>query len=717
MLKRILLATLTFLCLHIYAQKDNILTGIVVDENDQPLAYALVVAPDEKISVTAGDNGTFALPLSKRKEPAAINAFLKDYKAKRWFYDSENHSIKVVMDKGNILAGTLIDSYQEPMVNTVIKIKGYKTNKKFKTDKYGYFKIMLPEDAQINTSLEFLVKDKVLDASHYEFNALNNFIKAIYSGMLKDKKEANTTIRTLLFYNSSGKPLTETEVNIDGKFFKTNSKGILSLNDKINTRTELKLSNYDIIRSEYYADEEQLSIYVNSKKTASVVAREQNDMIEDAKPQNINDELHGLISALEREKSLIVNNNDMVSKEVQRIKERLAQGEELTPELREKYRQDLITIKRYIDEIAELHKKSAESRSQEMIFELQSLLLEKDSLNKLAQLKLLKEKENNDAVRKGYVKQIGYLSLVIVLLLGLAVVFYFLNIRIKKQKNQLTIVNDQLEQSKQDLISQKEKIDLLYLEQTDSIKTAQVNQLAILPPDSFLNTHLPKHFVLYKPKDIVSGDFYWCEIKGDNLYIAAVDCTGHGVAGALTSMLGYHSLKQALQSSEDPSPAQILNKLNEEIIHSLRQDTENALSRDGMDVSICKISLKTSKVSFAGAGNPLYIARNNEIIKIDSDKQSIGFSKFKKGNLLFTDHEVEVQKGDILYLFSDGYAGQLGGENGMQKFMYNRFREILLANYTKPMEQQKQALETALVNWIGTSSEQTDDITVIGFSV
>lgn len=266
---------------------------------------------------------------------------------------------------------------------------------------------------------------------------------------------------------------------------------------------------------------------------------------------------------------------------------------------------------------------------------------------------------------------------------------------------------------KEEIEKQSKRIEYLYQEVTDSIETSKVIQQSILPSENVVKLFLPNFFVLYKPKDIVSGDFYWFHVKNHKVYVAAVDCTGHGVAGAFMSLIGYNLLNQIMKEKSNDSAADILTKLNADVIKSLHQDEAGALSREGMDIALCVIDMSQKKIQFSGANNPLYHIRNKEITVFKSDRNSIGIQRGGKV-ATFTNQEVDFQRGDMIYIFSDGYAGQIGGEDGNQKFMYPRFREHLVNISDLPMQEQRESLDHAIEGW-KSGQEQLDDILVMGF--
>ncbi|MDG2369226.1 MAG: SpoIIE family protein phosphatase [Flavobacteriales bacterium] len=266
---------------------------------------------------------------------------------------------------------------------------------------------------------------------------------------------------------------------------------------------------------------------------------------------------------------------------------------------------------------------------------------------------------------------------------------------------------------KDEIDNQKSKLEELYKDVTDSIRYAKRLQDSILPPKRYIQNLFPSSFVLFKPKDIVSGDFYWMNKIGSKHIFAAVDCTGHGVPGAFMSLVGANGLNAAVKEHRLQSPGKILDDLNNYASESLyKQGDENAI-RDGMDIAICSIDYKKMLLEYAGAYNPLYIVRDNEIVITKGDKFAIGsFNPYTKS---FATHKIPLLAGDIVYVFSDGYADQFGGLKG-KKYMYKQFRETLLSIKDLPMEEQRLALDNKIETWKG-SYEQVDDILIIGVQI
>jgi serine phosphatase RsbU (regulator of sigma subunit)/Tfp pilus assembly protein PilF len=260
------------------------------------------------------------------------------------------------------------------------------------------------------------------------------------------------------------------------------------------------------------------------------------------------------------------------------------------------------------------------------------------------------------------------------------------------------------------LEDQKKQIELKNIQITDSIDYAKTIQEAILPSDKSMHAFFPHSFILYKPKDIVSGDFYWAGEKDDKLICVAADCTGHGVPGAFMSLLGNNILENVIRKAPGTAPASILNVLNEEILNALAKDGERKAVKNGMDIALITLDKGSRQLQYAGAHHPLYLIRDGELLEIKADRASIGSSG--ETPVEFTDHTMEFKKNDLIYLFSDGFPDQIGGQ-GRKKFYYQPFKDLLLSIHKLEMNEQKESLDKAITAWKGRH-EQTDDVLVMG---
>ncbi len=270
----------------------------------------------------------------------------------------------------------------------------------------------------------------------------------------------------------------------------------------------------------------------------------------------------------------------------------------------------------------------------------------------------------------------------------------------------LTNKNKKISAANEKLSYQKNQI-------TDSIEYASRIQNALLPPESYRNELLPEHFVFYKPRDIVSGDFYWFYEKGDYICVAAVDCTGHGVPGAFMSMLGNAFLQEEINEARQLHADKILNGLRERVKKALHQTGKQGEAKDGMDLALVIIHRERLELRFAGAYNQLFIIREGKLKVLKGDRMPIGIHHFEKES--FTQHVLQLQEGDQLYMFSDGYVDQFGGEEG-HKFRMQQFKEVLLAVSHLSMKDQKERLEERFCSWKG-DKEQIDDVLVMGMKV
>ncbi|MFB6258489.1 MAG: triple tyrosine motif-containing protein [Flavobacteriales bacterium] len=311
--------------------------------------------------------------------------------------------------------------------------------------------------------------------------------------------------------------------------------------------------------------------------------------------------------------------------------------------------------------------------------------------------------------------------------------------------------NQALEEEKREVQHQKEKVEEAHQEITQSIDYAHKIQDALLQSEEPVSEHLPEHFILFKPQSQVSGDFYWGKEHKGHFYLAAIDCTGHGVPGAFMSMLGISQLNEIMNTDKVLTPGQILTDLRERVVRELSGSDPESTAKDGMDAAIVKIPIGNSnsnsnskggvEVEFAGAQNPLYVVRKGIVdeppevsmeyqgkaiegdpvkpfkkspdgIEIKGDGQPVGYDEYAKD--AFTTVKLQLRKMDMLYFFSDGYADQFGGPKS-KKFRYGPFKQLLASIHEKPLEEQKQELDRTFEDWKAEGQqEQIDDVVVIG---
>ena len=327
-------------------------------------------------------------------------------------------------------------------------------------------------------------------------------------------------------------------------------------------------------------------------------------------------------------------------------------------------------------------------------------------------------------IRKAWYDTWPFRILVILLAVSLFYSFYRIRLRaIEQQKKKLEQLvkirtreleeaNAEIEAQRDMATQQRDQIIQQKKEITDSIFYAQKIQRSILPSAIYMKLLLPEHFVLFKPRDIVSGDFYWITEKEGSVAITAADCTGHGVPGAFMSLLGITYLNEILSRSKTPKPGEIMDQLRKYIIKALHQKGESGENKDGMDMALCILSSDRKELLFAGANNPLYLVRKGELQEIKGDKMPVAIHEIMQN---FTTHSLQLEPGDQLYLFSDGYADQFGGPKG-KKFMYKALKDLLLEIRHLPMKEQREALEKRFEEW-KKEVDQVDDVVLIGLRV
>lgn len=292
---------------------------------------------------------------------------------------------------------------------------------------------------------------------------------------------------------------------------------------------------------------------------------------------------------------------------------------------------------------------------------------------------------------------------IVLALLYLAVLQFWVLVRTRKHLKEMKEAYNEIDY-------QREELQLRNKDLTDSLTYARRIQAALLPAEHHLKKILPDHFIYYRPMHIVSGDFYWVSERDSKYFIVAADCTGHGVPGALMSMIGLELLQKIINEMKVDESDQILLTLNRELESAFfKEESGKAMIKDGIEMSICVIDREDMEMEFSGAFLPVYIVRDDKLIEIKGDKQNVVQSF---AEVSFNRSSFRLREGDILYLFSDGYADQFGGPDN-KKFMYRRLRHILLTISKYPLGDQKRILDETITAWM-QDYEQIDDMMIMG---
>ena len=394
----------------------------------------------------------------------------------------------------------------------------------------------------------------------------------------------------------------------------------------------------------------------------------------------------------------------------ERLKVLLAESEKQKKEI-----ELLMTNKELDEKQSELAKSTNDSKLLTQRFSKQELaiqVLTKDQA--ISNLNYLKEKEKVEAEKK-----LRYYTVFGLMILVAFAVFLLISFAQKRKANiELNKKNKEVNIQREEIREQNNHLEYTFNEIkkknehiTSSINYARMIQAASLPSSEKVTQLFENSFIFFKPRDIVSGDFYWVGEKNNKKIIVAADCTGHGVPGAFMSMIGINLLNQIVSSIE-PEPDKILAELHKGILEALNKKETN--NRDGMDISILVIDEEENKISFSGAKNPLVYIQNKEIKVIKGDKESIGSNRQEA--IVFTKHEIELVNQTYLYIFSDGFQDQFGGEGRERKFSSKKLQELLFENFEKSFINQEKQLNDTLIEWM-KASKQIDDILVIGIKL
>ncbi len=308
-----------------------------------------------------------------------------------------------------------------------------------------------------------------------------------------------------------------------------------------------------------------------------------------------------------------------------------------------------------------------------------------------------------------------WLSLPFLITAGIALIIFVLGIirwRVRKLRHDKAVLEQKVRERTAEIQRQKDEISEQKKEIMDSIHYAQRIQKAVLPSDLKVEQELPEHFILYLPRDIVSGDFYWISSVDNRTIFAAADCTGHGVPGAFMSMLGVSFLNEIVNKNKRLSAGKILDNLRATVKETLSQ-SEQSTTKDGMDIALCIYDKTRNTVQYAGAFNPLYLIRNNELTVYKADNMPIGIHIVEETN--FRNHTIRVEQGDCFYIFSDGFQDQFGGKEG-KKFLSKSMKRMFTEVHKQPMPQQKEIIHRTLQQWM-EGFEQVDDIIVLGVRI
>ncbi len=617
-----------------------------------------------------------------------------------------------------LIEGQVQNEAGEPMADILVAVVG---TRGAKTDKSGYFSFTMPAGKTVSANSKWTLNGHLAkpdDQGNYYFFKMRPSHKEVLNFI------------SIFVLDSAKKPLTNTVVMLDGVSHTTDAAGKFKLTIKGDLKPNYQgLSGKDIaVKNVSVVDERNVRITVFSGSGVSNRAAA------------FESKFNTILADVENEKVLLAKSGEKIRKEIENISSELNNDKsKLTAEEKKALQDNLSKLQGSLTANEEAFMQ-AQQQTKKVMSQLTSVIMQsQDSMKKeIEKLNVEKTKVEEDSRRR-----IIFISLVAVVLLASAIVFFIIAKRIGRQKKEVEAANTALEdaktkleekmeeisQQKDEIEGQKNVIEKKNISIMASMTYASRIQKAMLPPIE--NLGIRDSFILFKPRDIISGDFYWFSDIGTKRVIAVADCTGHGVPGAFMTVLGNDLLNEIVIHESQTHPGSILQKLDELVIQTFHHDRSLAgLSKtvartgesnmatrinDGMDISVISYDTKTYEMEFSGAKQPLCRFRNGEIAWFRGSKFPIGSVQFRKPKV-FDSVKVDAQKGDIFYMFSDGFQDQFGTTKS--KFLIRNLRKLLADIHTLPFSSQKERLEASLEEWRGGGvAPQTDDILVMGFKI
>ncbi|UZR93390.1 PP2C family protein-serine/threonine phosphatase [Chondrinema litorale] len=711
-----LVILLIFLSLSkVIGQDSKMIVCQVHDKDMNPISEVNIIIDNEKKSYLTDKNGRVKIKTTDENyTPTNLIAYKDGLELASWSVRKGNVEILMRRSKFKILLGTLNLLGGKPANNIKIVFLGDKYSMSAISNQDGQFELRLPIEASINESSRFLIDNYKLIQSSFEYKGSYNFriiVKKEPTSIIAGKIISGTVRDTLQ------NRIPEIGVSVGPFNYKTDNRGDFHaiVPDSIHT---IKIENYPVINIDslnndrynftiksYYNPKDSLSPWY-VKPYPTTIQKVENTIEdieeEEEEPIDINKQIDDIVNELVSKDSISVEDKKLLNFALQSILTKLQLSDDLSEEEKAKLNSQLEKIESvFKGSNAETNKEFEDTKN--MINELRANISAKDEL--IAEI----EEEKREAAEAFRVRLFIFGGIIFTLA-GISIIFFVFSRKLRKQKNELVVMSNKLESTLEEVNEQNLKI-------TDSIRYAQTIQYAILPQESYIKRFINDTFILYRPKDIVSGDFYWFatvydkQKKREIVYIAAIDCTGHGVPGAFMSLIGYTILNDIISKSMILGTNDILEQLNIGIYTVLKQ-YEN-MNDDGMDVCLCQIDYLDDTnvmVNFTGAKRPLYVVKNKggNIQYLKGNNKTIG--GVQKKNKIFTTENVYLQKGDLIYLTTDGLLDQNNKNN--RKFGKQKFSELLNQVNKLPLKEQHAIFEKALDDH-QEGVPQRDDITVI----
>lgn len=741
---RLLFLVLAFIQVQLVIGQGFEMDGRVMDDHKEGIEGVKVVVNNGK-PVYSDKQGYFTVILSSEKEEIkTVEATKRGFDPKTgrkqwWIPEGDSHFLLIELKSTPAFTGKVVDDKGEPVARVGVRLTGDIEFPEVYTGSDGYFKVDLPASMKVSEKTNFLINNVKVNDKDKDLDTHAEYVKLVYhrpieidttpkedtakvlntsdSGKTGNKEGDEEAVKNIddskdvydvLLMDGTEQPLGYSDITIDGENYRSDATGYFKLHGPIPARRKfMPIDGQEIVQLDVDPKAKTIHIQVQGTLTSSVDTLQSGEVAEEYK-----EEMNRIIKGLQQERLVLTAKAIELRRQIARLANRLGTEQNLKPKEREELGNTLLRLEQTLEQNNEAYER-AQAKTREAIDKLKSVL---DSA----------EKEKREISEKARRERV----ILLLLLLGVAMVafaFYVIGRKVKKQKEELEVMKEQLEDKVQQIKDKNDKI----LAQSDSLKAmnhtitsknqkitdsifyAKTIQEAILPTKTVMDHALSDYFVLYEPKDIVSGDFYWfSEVKtgeASKKIVAAVDCTGHGVPGGFMSMIGNTLLNEIVNQKNITDTGQVLDYLNNGIKKVLRQ--EEKLNADGMSVCLCAFeeTKKGIKVEFTGARRPLFYltGENSEVGYLKGNPQAIGGMKQK--TQLYKQQEIVLKKGDVIYLTSDGLMAQ--GDSSIGKIGTNGFKRFILDNAEKSFPDQKEALQGLLKEY-QSKEAQRDDILV-----
>ncbi len=730
----------------LFAQEVTSIKGFVIDEDGAPVT-GVKISLGKGYAITDKD-GNFIAEVGEGNESFDnIQFFKRGHALKTWEKTQKNGDevLKIYTSYTEFeLLGKAFDEYGEVLKNTEVVLATADPQIIAQTNDKGIFSMHIPAYVRVNKSSVFIMKGRKVESDGIEYQEKGGILHV----------SLPVKMQKIVVFDESNQRLDNFDFKVNGKNYTTSNKGEVNIRLGDKQDNTFTASGFEQNEVKYLAADQIIMVYLKKSEFDNTEAKADTDLnttdnnndkeelIATAKTEDLVEEygkdFNYIINELELEKQMLIERSNQIRTEMEKVAEKMSQEEALTDDEQQMLNEYMTQLESQLIE-NDLAYEDAQVKTKEIIDRMKMAMINKDSLNQATEEKLEEAVIEKQKVEKELQRDLLIFSVVACSLLAILGVTVFSSRRIKKQRNELAIVNQQLNEAKDELVQnvkeinsqneeikkQSEDLKILNIEVTqknkkitDNIRYALTVQEALLPSQEKMKKYLKDFFITYLPKDIVSGDFYWFtnipaeDGESEKLFVAAVDCTGHGVSGAFMSLIGSTLLNEIVNQRKIYKTDEILYELNRNVAHQLKQK-ENA-GNDGMDLSLCCIEYKnddTVTVNYSGAKRPFtyFDHQTKEIKSIRGDRKSVG----GKHNLdyQFSNQEIQLQKGDCIYLDSDGLTDQNNSQR--ERFGTQRLQNLLLEIAENPMTTQKKILEENLASH-QAENEQRDDILVMG---